>query len=93
MVSHKHALELKRCADTRGREESKEIKRDETVQEIKERGAGFRTQENHHLLVISTFRCFARTPSAAEHKGSQLTDCRAIEKGVEKIEPSTKELN
>ena len=93
MVSHKHALELKRCADTRGRKESKEIKRDETVQEIKERGAGLRTQKIITFSVISTFRCFARTPPAAEQKGSQLTDYRAIEKGVEKTEPITKELN
>ena len=93
MVSHKHALELKRCADTRGREESKEIKRDETVQEIKERGTGLRTQKNHHLLVSSTFRCFARTPPAADLKGLQLPDYRAIEKGVEKTEPIPKELN
>ena len=70
MVSHKHALELKRCADTRGREESKEIKRDETVQEIKERGAGLRTQKNHHLLGdlnVPLFR--ADTPGGRTKKG------------------------
>jgi len=83
VVSHKHALELKRCADTRGRKESKEIKRDETVQEIKERGAGFRTQTIITFSVILTFRCFARTPPIGKTKRSQLTDHRAIEKGVD----------
>ena len=93
MVSHKHALEraqkLRRHARTRG---AKEIKRDETVQEIKTRGRAL-NPENHHLLGDLNVPLFRADTPSGRIKGSQLTDYRAIEKGVEKIELITKELN
>ena len=95
MVSHKYALErAQKAAPTRADERSqKRLSVTKQFKKLKSEGPGFEPRKIITFLVISTFRCFARTPPAAEQKGSQLTDYRAIEKGVEKIEPITTELN
>ena len=59
-----------------------------------QKGAGFLNPEKlSPPLVILTFRCFARTPPIGRIKRSQLTDHRAIEKGVETKELIKKKLN
>ena len=81
MVSHKYASEraqkLRRHARTRG---AKEIKRDETVQEIKTRGRAL-NPENHHLLGdlnVPLFR--ADTPGGRTKRVAKLTDYRAVKR-------------
>ena len=89
MVSHKHALErAQKVVPTRADERrEKELSVTTKFKEI-QKGAGFLNPEKlSPPLVILTFRCFARTTPIGRTKRSQLTDHRAIEKGVE-----TKEL-
>ena len=49
--------------------------------------------ETHHLWGDLNVPLFHADIPSGRIKGSQLTDYRAIEKGVEKIEPITKELH
>ena len=69
---------------TRADERSdKEIKCDENVREIK-KGPGFQPKKNYHLFGWSQRSVVSRGHPQRQNKRSQLTDYRAIEKGVEK---------